>query len=206
MSSTMTIVVAVVVVLAVVALVALLAVGLRDYRGRQLRSRFGPEYDRAVEETGDRREAERLLREREQRHQELPIRDLAPGARDEYVVEWRAVQSRFVDNPADAVGAADELVTRVMRDRGYPTGSFEQQAADVSVDHAGAAGGYRRARAILVNARGQVATDDLRQAMFLYRELFEELVGRPAETAETAGTARADRAAEMQPGSRKEVT
>jgi hypothetical protein len=203
MSSTMTIVVAVVVVLAVVALVGLLMISLRDYRSRQLQSRFGSEYERAVEETGGRHSAERLLREREERRQELPIRDLTQDEREGYVVEWRAVQSRFVDDPADAVGAADELVTRVMRDRGYPTAGFEQQVADVSVDHAGAAGSYRRARAVLTSARGQVATDDLRQAMVHYRELFEELVGQPADA---AATTRAARAAEMPPSSRREVT
>ena len=206
MSSTMTIVVAVVVVLAVIALALLLTVGLRDYRSRRLRARFGPAYERAVEETGDRRAAERLLHEREARRQELPIRDLEPAARESYAVEWRGVQSRFVDDPVAAVGAADDLVTRVMRDRGYPTDGFEQQAADLSVDHAAAAESYRRARKVLTSARGQVATDDLRQAMVLYRELLVELLGGPADPAMTTVPARRDRAAGMPPSSRREVT
>ena len=177
MSSTMTIVIVIVVVLAVIALALLVAAGLRDRRSRQLRARFGPEYERAVGETGDRQEAERLLDERVRRREELPIRELEPAARQRYRDEWRAVQSRFVDDPRGAVAAADELVGSVMRDRGYPAARFEQQVADVSVDHAGGADAFRRGREVLASARGQVATDDLRQAIVLYRQLFFELLG-----------------------------
>src|SRR3982074_184829 len=135
MSSTMTIVIAVVVVLAVIALALVAAAGMRSRRSKQLGERFGPEYDRAVEETGDRQRAERQLQERMRRHDELPIRDLEPAARQRYSDEGRAAQSRFVAAPRVAVAAADQLLIRVMRDRGYPAESFEQQVADVSVDH-----------------------------------------------------------------------
>ena len=186
MSSTMTIVIAVVVVLAVIALALLLTAGLRDRRSQRLKDRFGPEYERAVEETGDRQQAERLLQQRVERRHELPIHDLEPAARERYAGEWRAVQSRFVDDPRGAVAAADQLVTSLMRDRGYPAESFEQQVADVSVDHASTVDAYRQGRQVLASAREQVATDDLRQAMVQYRELFEELLGAPAAT--PAGT------------------
>jgi hypothetical protein len=192
MSSTMTIVIAVVVVLAVIALALVAAAGMRSRRSQQLRERFGPEYDRAVEETGDRQRAERQLQERMRRHDELPIRDLEPAARQRYSDEWRAAQSRFVDDPRGAVAAADQLLIRVMRDRGYPAESFEQQVADVSVDHPGGADAYRRAHEVLANARGQVATDDLRQGMVQYRELFVVLVGeRPVEDGNQTDDARA---------------
>jgi FtsZ-interacting cell division protein ZipA len=210
MSSTMTIVVAIVVVLAVVAVAAFLVMSMRNRRSQQLRDRFGPEYDRAVEETGDRKEAERLLHERVERRQELPIQDLEPAAREGYAQEWRGVQSRFVDDPKGAVAGADELMTRLMRDRGYPAESFEQQAADASVDHAGAVTGYRRARVVLVSARGQAATDDLRQAMVHYRDLFEQLLGEPAMATERPPreepVTREEPATEVQPGTRREVT
>jgi len=179
MSGTMTTVVVIVVVLAVIAVAVLASVALRNRGRRQLRDRFGPEYERAVEETGDRRQAERELRERVDRRRELPIRDLDPAARDRYVEEWRAVQARFVDDPRAAVSSADQLLTAVMRDRGYPAESFEQQVADVSVDHAGSVDAFRRGHEVLADARGQAATDDLRKAMVRYRELFEELVGAP---------------------------
>lgn len=209
MSGTMAIVVAVVVVLAVIAIALLVAAGLRDRRSQRLRSRFGPEYERAVEETGDRQKAERMLHERVERRKELSIRDLDPAARQRYAMEWRAAQSRFVDDPKGAVTAADELVTRLMKDLGYPAESFEQTVADVSVDHAGAVDSYRRGHDVLAEARGQVATDDLRQAMVHYRELFEHLLGETGGDSEVAG-GRADSVEETEDvgasGSRREVT
>jgi hypothetical protein len=185
MSSTMTIVVGVVVVLAVIVLALLVAVGLRERRSHQLRERFGPEYERAVEEAGDRRQAERMLQERVHRRGELPIRDLDPTSRDRYVERWRMVQTQFVDDPRGAVAAADELVTAVMRERGYPAETFEQQLADVSVDHGGTVDAYRSGHEVLHGARGQVATDDLRQAMVRYRALFEDLAGARTAAADT---------------------
>src|SRR4051812_3877916 len=110
------IVIAAAVVVAVV-VIAWLALGSRRRRG--LQERFGPEYDRAVETSDSRRTAESELREREQRHEELDIRELSPAARDRYFEQWRTVQVRFVDSPGEAVREADTLVQQVMRDRGY---------------------------------------------------------------------------------------
>src|SRR5215467_11754536 len=204
--STVTIVIAVLVVLALIAVGLALTTGLRRWRSRQLRSRFGPEYQRVVEATGDRDQAERSLQQRVERHQELQIRELSPEARAQYASEWRAVQSRFVDDPRGAVEEADALVSRLMTDLGYPEGDFEQHAADVSVDHAVAVPGYRSAHAALLSsARSQVATDDLRQAMMHYRDLFSQLVGEPPEATGTApdegtqGQPRAERPAGEQP-------
>jgi hypothetical protein len=177
--STVTIVIAVLVVLALAVGLAL-TTGLRYRRSRQLRSRFGPEYERVVDATGDRGQAERSLEERVERRRKLQIRELSPADRDRHAREWRAVQSRFVDDPRGAVDEADALVSRVMTDLGYPEGEFEQHAADVSVDHAAAVSGYRSAHSVLLSsARNQAATDDLRQAMVHYRELFTQLVGEP---------------------------
>jgi hypothetical protein len=160
----------------VVAAVALLAV--RSRRSRRLQERFGPEYDRAVSDAPNRREAESVLAEREQRRQELEIRPLAPAARDRYAEEWLAVQSRFVDDPAGAVGEADGLVQRVMGERGYPMSDFDSQADLISVDHPVVVENYRAAHAIHESyGRGDAGTEDLRQAMVHYRALFEELLG-----------------------------
>jgi hypothetical protein len=196
MSSAMTVVV---VLLVLVVLAVVVAVALRGGRSRQLRSQFGPEYERAVEETGDRQQAERMLSERVERRRELPIRELEPAARQRYAQDWRAVQVRFVDDPGAAVVAADELTTKLMRDRGYPTESFEQQAADVSVDHAGAVPGYIRAHQVLVSARDQAATDDLREAMVQYRVLFEQVLGEPPVAATERPVAATEQPADERP-------
>jgi hypothetical protein len=172
-----------VVVAVVVIVVIALAVwaAMRKRRTESLRQQFGSEYDRTVEETGGARDAESELEERRRRREELDIRPLAPGARQRYADEWRAVQARFVDDPSGAVTQADTLVTQVMRERGYPMDDFDQRAADVSVDHPGVVGDYRAAHDISTrSADGDAETEDLRQAMVHYRALFEDLLEEDA--------------------------
>ena len=72
-----------------------------------------------------------------------------------------------------------------METRGYPVGSFEQRAADISVDHPGVVANYRAAHDIAVRRdRGEASTEDLRQAMVHYRALFSELLEPVMEPAE----------------------
>jgi hypothetical protein len=130
-------------------------------------------------EMGSRRKAESQLADRQRRREQLEIRPLAPEARTRFAEEWQIVQSRFVDEPGDAVRGADALVIRVMRDRGYPMEDFEQRSSDVSVDHPHVADDYRAAHAIsLAHDHDKASTEDLRQAMVHYRSLFDELLGR----------------------------
>lgn len=144
----------------------------------QLRGRFGKEYDRIVEEEGDRRRAEKLLKEREQRVEMLRLRPLAAEDQERFLKEWHSIQGRFVDDPKTAVTEADWLVHRVMRARGYPTGDLEQEAADVSVDHPEVVNNYRAAQEIAKRAREDegTTTETLRQGLVYYRLLFEELL------------------------------
>lgn len=172
-----TIVTGVVVVLAVVALALLLTVRLRRRRSQRLRQRFGPEYERVLSDIGDRDKAERTLEERVERRQSLPIRDLEPAARERYVGQWHGVQGSFVDDPRAALREAEELLDRLMRDRGYPAEEFEQQLADVSVDHAGAIPGYREAHELASPGHEDAGTDRLREGLVRYRMLFQSLVG-----------------------------
>jgi FtsZ-interacting cell division protein ZipA len=174
----------VIVAIVLIALVVGALVLARQRRSQQLQKGFGPEYDRAVEERGgDRREAEAELRERQERREQFDVRDLEPAARDRYAERWRAAQRRFVDQPGPAVAEADALVMEVMRDRGYPVADeFEQRAADVSVDHPEVVEHYRAAHGISGRATaGDATTEDLRQAMVHFRELFVELLGADAE-------------------------
>ena len=146
-------------------------------RSAKLREGFGPEYDRVLDERGDKREAEAELERRRRRRESYDIRPLSGSARERYAERWRSTQRRFVDQPASALSEADDLVRDVMRDRGYPVEDFEQQAADVSVDHPTVVEHYREAHAIsLANREQQAGTEDLRRAMVHYRALFDELL------------------------------
>jgi hypothetical protein len=165
------------VVIVVVLLAALAFFASRQRRSRRLRDRFGPEYERTVSEAGNRRAAESELLERAERRERLRIVALDPAARDRYVAAWHETQARFVESPADATREADQLITSVLRDRGYPIDDFEQRAADISVDHPQVVDDYRAAHAIAAaNDRSEASTEDLRQAMVHYRSLFEDLL------------------------------
>ena len=79
-------------------------------RSEQLRARYGPEYERTVTEVGDKRRAESELVKRKQRVEQLDIRPLSAEQQTGYMRQWRAVQTRFVDDPKSAVTDADRLV------------------------------------------------------------------------------------------------
>ena len=64
----------VIVAIVVIALIVGALVIARQRRSKQLQDRFGPEYERAVEERGGRREAETELLQRRQRRQQFVIR------------------------------------------------------------------------------------------------------------------------------------
>jgi hypothetical protein len=175
--------------------VAATAAARRQQRRAQLRQTFGPEYDRVVDRRGDRGEAERELRGRFERRQTLAIRALTPEQRQGFAQEWRDVQARFVDSPADAVRDADSLIGRAMRERGYPVAEFEQRASDVSVDHPRVVENFRTAHAISQRGgAGQASTEELRQAMVHYRSLFDDMLAGGDTEAETARMATADSA------------
>jgi hypothetical protein len=192
----------IVIIAAVVLVVLAIAyVATTSRRRRGLQDRFGPEYDRTVDSADSRRAAESELREREQRHDELDIRELTPAARDRYFEEWRMVQVRFVDGPGEAVREADSLVQQVMRDRGYPVDDFDTRADVVSVDHPHVVENYRAAHGVwAANEHGEATTEDLRQSLVHYRSLFEELLGRgvgPADEPISRDEAPADTPADV---------
>lgn len=166
----------VVVILILVAIV----LWMRSRRSDALKSRFGPEYSRAVHDTGDEHKAEKVLAERERRVAKYPIKPLSREMRDHFVETWRTVQAQFVDDPAYAVGRADDLLGEVMLARGYPLHDFDQRAEDLSVDHPDVVQHYRIGHDIaLSHMQGEATTEELRTAMIHFRALFDDLVNEP---------------------------
>jgi hypothetical protein len=146
----------------------------------ELRQRFGPEYELAVGEHGSERRAEAQLEAREKRVEKLTIRDLDPVERAHFSDRWKALQSRFVDDPKGAVTEADALVSLLMQTRGYPVADFHQRAADISVDHPRVVANYRSGHEIALRlGNGEGTTEDLRTAMIHYRSLVDELLQVP---------------------------
>jgi hypothetical protein len=167
-------------IVAVVVVVAVVLILARAQKSRRLRTRFGPEYSRAVQESGSAARGEERLAKLEQRVERYKIRALSPSDQSRFVEAWRLVQAKFVDAPEVAVAEGDQLVREVMTARGYPVADFDQQAADLSVNHPLVVEHYRDGHAIAVrHAQGKASTEDLRQAMIHYRKLFDDLVGEP---------------------------
>ena len=145
-----------------------------------LRQKFGSEYDRAVLAHGSERKAESKLEDREKRVEKLKIRNLEPTERERFSKRWESVQSGFVESPKGAVTEADDLVSSVMKTRGYPVSDFDQRASDISVDHPRVVENYRSAHEIALRVgKDQATTEDLRTAMLHYHSLFDELVQLP---------------------------
>ena len=139
-----------------------------------LRTRFGSEYDRALQEHGSPQKAEAKLADRETRVGTLKIRELGATERERFIVEWQGVQSHFVDHPKASITEADELIASLLEARGYPKDNFEQRAEDVSVTHPRVMNDYRVAHAIAVRAQGAEASTEksFRTAMIQFRAIF----------------------------------
>ena len=141
-----------------------------------LRNRFGSEYDRELLKNGSTRQAESKLADRKTRVETLEIRDLGATERERFMTEWYTVQARFVDHPKAAVTEADDLINALLEARGYPRASFEQRAADVSVNYPRVMENYRLAHAVAVRlGKAEATTEELRTAMIQYRAIFDEL-------------------------------
>ncbi len=154
-------------------------------RTQILRSKFGPEYDKAISEHRDRGHAESELQKRATRVAKFKIHPLKAEERSTYTEDWRREQSLFVDDPQAAVNHADTLVQDVMLRRGYPVGDFDQNATDLSVDHPRVVENYRIAHEIaLREGQNRGSTEDLRKAMVSYRALFEDLLDQTVEKPE----------------------
>ncbi|MFJ9536845.1 hypothetical protein ACIRPX_06275 [Streptomyces sp. NPDC101225] len=194
-------IIALIVIVAAVAVVAAV-LGMRargSHGGRDLKRRFGPEYDRTLaRHDGDTKAAEQELGGRVERHGSLRERPLDPAQREQFTDRWTAAQERFVDTPREAVAEADRLLAELAETRGFPNGAqYEEQLAALSVHHAHHVEGYRHVHRV-AGASGQdgdrADTEEMREAMVEARALFEELTAPDRHGARTDRTDRTEKA------------
>jgi hypothetical protein len=100
---------------------------MKKRRTQNQRSKFGPEYDKAIGEHRDRGHAESELQKRVTRVAKFNIHPLKAEDRSRYSADWLREQSRFVDDPRAAVNHTDTLVQDVMQRRGYPGGRLSSK-------------------------------------------------------------------------------
>jgi hypothetical protein len=159
------------------------------------REEFGSEYDRTVEERGSEEEAEKELRQRRGR-MERQIEPLSDESRERYEERWREVEGVFVDNPERSIELADRTVADLLEERNFvadASQSEEEIERGLAAVHPEVADDYREARRIRAtvvarSARGpegsseaetnEEDTEELRQAIRRYREVYEHLMER----------------------------
>lgn len=101
--------------------------------------------------------------------------------------EWQALEPLVVDSPGEALPELDELVGRMLAERGYPVEEEETEPAS-PVEEEGVdpevMAGFRVAREITRQVeRGEdVDPAEVGQAVGLYRELYEHLLVRVSDT------------------------
>ena len=168
--------IAVVLVLVVIG-VFLAPIFARRKRTERLQDQFGSECDHTVELMGNEKKAHKEFEERQKHVDSLDIQPLAVETRDRYLADWAAIQSRFVDEPGQAIVDVDRLIMEIMQTRAYPVSNFEQWTADISVQYPALVSNYRAAKEIATkNKQNEANTEELRQALIYYRSLFEELL------------------------------
>jgi hypothetical protein len=160
----------------IIVVLAIAAVTAMEMRRAKLRRQFGPELERLTTELGSRRKAEAELMARRRQAAKLDIQPLSEQRQALYTADWTKVQEQFVDSPVNAVASARRLISRVMRERGYPDGSQEETRMNLSVHQPRALEDYQEAEAISERS-GQASTEDLRSALVRYRVLFDDLIG-----------------------------
>ena len=171
------------VIIAIVVILAILAIAgvwffTQKKREDDLKRDFGPEYDREIQRTGSKSDAQKELEERRKRVKSYTLVDLSAEDQRKYSEEWRLIEAHFVDDPGGAVKDADGMITRLMTARGYPMSDFETQAVDISVDHPEVVQNYRSAHIIVgEHDGGRASTEALRQAMMHFRAVADDLLG-----------------------------
>ena len=180
-------------VLIALAVVVAVGVGIAIMRSRsrrqatdarltdELRERFGPEYDRAVAEYGDRTTAEADLKGRLEAARTLELVPLTAEQHATFRATWDAIQARVVEAPTRAVVDAEGLFEDVLLARGYPR-SMGERMTTISMREPNLLDDYRASHDVAVKALDQRAnTESCRQAMLRYRRLFDAILAPAAE-------------------------
>ncbi len=178
-------------VVVIVVVLGLLARRRSAHRTRTdaLRRQFGDEYDATVARIG-RRQGEDELEDRTRRFRDLDLGRVTPDSREAFTETWKEVQYRFLEDPVYSVAEAEHLIVNLMRERGFPHGSFDTRTRALSIANPELAEPYRTANATFRAAEDGAATiEAMFAAMLQYRMLFEALLERPKREDGVAGSA-----------------
>lgn len=168
--------------------IAVLLIGRRGNRtstGVQRQSKFGPDYDKAVQSSRSHSRDLVTLSEPSGRNQNPGLRELSSTQRDQYSQWWAYVQSLFAEHPATALTEADRLATNLMRDRGYPAPDRNDPNADLNPRHAHLVTRLHRAQEL---RRTGSSAQQKREALLAYRGVIAELLALDLRTSQERQT------------------
>ena len=94
------------------------------------------------------------------------LRALPDESKDRYANSWRAIETRFIDDPRGAVQEADKIAVMILSERGGNVSDENHMPEDL-----------RRARAAMRDERGSTDTEGLRRAMQHYKAIVDDAVG-----------------------------
>lgn len=94
------------------------------------------------------------------------LRALPDESKDRYANSWRAIETRFIDDPRGAVQEADKTAVMILGERGGNVSDENHMPEDL-----------RKARAATRDERGDTDTEGLRRAMQHYKAIVDDAVG-----------------------------
>ena len=97
------------------------------------------------------------------------LRDLDPESRTRFAADWRGIETRFIDNPREAVAEADRLAVTVLEQRGLRMDDTRRHPSEL-----------REARDAA--ASHEEGTEGLRLAMVRYQAIIDDAVGEDTRT------------------------
>ena len=148
----------------------------RVQRTKQLRSKYGPDYDQMVQSEGAGIGKKRS------------IRPLSSEELSRFADAWWRVQNGFANSPKIAVIDADKLAIEVMTTLGYPV---SDHAADIPLHHLRPLENFREAHNIAELCRqDRAGIEELRRAMIHYHALFQDQLGNPVANPQRKGESR----------------
>lgn len=120
---------------------------------------------------------------------QLDLHSLSASEREYYVDDWTHIQGSFVDTPGMALDSADNLLTQLLQNIGYPTDDEQRLLRLLGVQHGPDVPAYSEARAVREKRRAgatDVDTESLRVAVNSLDALFQDLVSAHSGPSDTA--------------------
>jgi hypothetical protein len=94
------------------------------------------------------------------------LRPLPDESRDRFATSWKAIESRFIEDPAAAIREADKVAVMILSERGATLDDTRSVPDDL-----------QKAREAAASDEGRQGTEGMRRAMVHYKGIVDDAVG-----------------------------